>query len=164
MTLPSQEPDGSRPSAQDRARAIGASAVQKFVEEPYNCAEGVVAAFSEARGEPPRTLTALASPFGGGVGSLGHMCGALAGGLIVLGRRAGELGLARSVTRGLVQELHRGFEATFGTTACRELTAHDCEAAGGAPYDVRSCARYLAHVAEKTSELMDRAERTTSCF
>ena len=141
---------------------VGEEAARKFVEEPFNCAEGIVAAFSEARGESTRAFTALATPFGGGVGSLGHMCGAISGGLMVLGRRGGELCLPRPTIRGMAQELYQDFEETFGTTSCRDLTRHDCQAAGGAPYDLRQCAKYLRFVADKTTELVARSEAPRS--
>jgi C_GCAxxG_C_C family probable redox protein len=126
---------------------VAERAEHNFVADSYNCAEAVVAAFSEARGEAPRALTALVSGFGGGVGGLGHMCGAISGGLVVLGRAAGEMGLDRATTRGMARELHETFEQAFGETSCRALTAHDCEAGNGAPFDVRQCGKYLRHVA-----------------
>ncbi len=126
---------------------VAERAEHNFVADSYNCAEAVVAAFSEARGEAPRALTALVSGFGGGVGGLGHMCGAISGGLVVLGRAAGEMGLDRATTRGMARELLETFERAFGETSCRALTAHDCEAANGAPFDVRQCGKYLRLVA-----------------
>jgi C_GCAxxG_C_C family probable redox protein len=138
---------------------VAEASARNFVEDSYNCAEAVVAAFSAARGEDPRALTPLVTGFGGGVGSLGHMCGAISGGLVVLGRRAGELGLPKAEVRAMAQELHGTFEAAFGTTECRELTRHDCEAAGGAPFDLRQCGKYLRLVADRAETLLDAAER-----
>lgn len=143
----------------DGAR-IGEDAAQRFVHGSYNCAEAVVAAFSEARGEAPRTLTPLVTCFGGGVGSLGHMCGAISGALVVLGREASERGLPRPEVRALAQELHRSFERQFGTTACRELTRHDCEAGGGAPFDLRSCGKYIQHCVETACASLVARERS----
>lgn len=136
--------------------SVAEQAARNFVEDSYNCAEAVVAAFSAARGEPPRSSTALVSGFGGGVGGLGHMCGAIAGGLVVLGRAAGELGLDRATVRAMSRDLHQGFEAAFGSTACSVLSAHDCEAAGGAPFDVRQCGKYLRFVAGNAAERIER--------
>jgi C_GCAxxG_C_C family probable redox protein len=142
----------------DPAEQIAQRCVHDFVDAPYNCAEAVVAAFSEARGEDPRALTPMVTGFGGGVGSLGHMCGAISGGLVVLGRRAGELGLKKPQVRAMARGLYEGFEKSFGTTSCHALTAHDCEAAAGAPYDIRNCAKYLRHVAHAASAMMAEAE------
>jgi C_GCAxxG_C_C family probable redox protein len=135
---------------------VAEDAIGKFVDDSYNCAEAVVAAFSEARGEPPDTLTPLVSPFGGGVASLGHMCGAISGALVVLGRRAGELGLGKREIRSMAQDLHGSFERRFGTTACRELTRHDCES--GTPFDLRNCGKYIAHVVAKTCASLEAHE------
>ncbi len=143
------------------AEQIADRSVHNFVEAPFNCAEAVVAAFSEARGEDARTLAPLVTGFGGGVGSLGHMCGAISGGLVVLGRRAGELGLKKPQVRALARGLHEGFEQAFGTTACGKLKAHDCEDEAGAPYDIRNCGKYLRHVATATAMMMAQAESGT---
>lgn len=136
---------------------VADAAVHNFVEDSYNCAEAVVAAFSAARGEPPRTLTPLVTGFGGGIGSLGHVCGAITGALVVLGREAAEAGAARPAVRAAAAELYASFERRFGTTSCHALTQHDCNAAGGAPYDVRHCAKYLRHAVETTARLVDAA-------
>lgn len=136
---------------------IAGDAIAKFVDDSYNCAEAVVAAFSEARGEPPRTLTPLVSPFGGGVGSLGHMCGAISGALVVLGRRAGELGLGTREIRSMARDLHESFERRFETTACRELTRHECES--GKPFDLRHCGQYLRHVVATTVASLEAREK-----
>lgn len=137
---------------------IAGDAIAKFVDDSYNCAEAVVAAFSEARGEPPHTLTPLVSPFGGGVGSLGHMCGAISGALVVLGRRAGELRLGKREIRSMVQDLHGSFERRFGTTSCRELTRHECES--GAPFDLRHCGKYIGHVVATTVASLEAREKS----
>lgn len=128
-------------------------AVHNFVHDSFNCAEGVVAAVSEADGLEPRALTALATPFGGGIGSLGHVCGAITGALMMIGKHAALEGASRAETRRRAQVLYQRFESTFGATDCRTLTAHDCNAAGGAPYDIRNCAKYL-RLATETAALL----------
>jgi C_GCAxxG_C_C family probable redox protein len=142
--------------------AVAEQAAHNFVEDSYNCAEAVVAAFSVARGEAPRSLTGLVSGFGGGVGGLGRMCGAVAGGLVVLGREAAELGLDRAAVRSLSRDLHEQFERTFGSTACSVLSAHDCEDGSAAPFDLRRCGAYLRHVAGHAAQRLDDA-RAAAC-
>jgi C_GCAxxG_C_C family probable redox protein len=146
------------PELPKTAEEIADRCVHNFVDAPFNCAEAMVAAFSEARGEDPKALAPMLTGFGGGVGSLGHMCGAISGGLVVLGRRSGELGLKKPQVRAMARGLYEGFEKEFGTTSCHALTAHDCEAAGGAPYDIKNCGKYLRHVANAASAMIATAE------
>lgn len=134
---------------------IAEKAVHNFVHDSFNCAEGIVAAFSEARGEPPRALTALVAPFGGGIGSLGETCGALTGALVELGRRAAERGLDRKQVRAAAQALYKGFEARFGSVRCHTLTGHDCREPGAAPYDLRECGKFIRYAATEAERLVE---------
>lgn len=138
----------------NNADSIAQKAVYNFVEDSYNCAEGVVAAFSEAMGINPKTYTSLAMPFGGGIGSLGHMCGAISGGLMMLGILAQQKGLKKPQIRELAQKLYQGFAEEFGTVNCHTLTHHDCNDEQGAPFDIKNCAPYLEYVVYKVNELL----------
>jgi len=139
---------------------VAEKAVHNFVNDSFNCAEGVVAAVSEADGLAPRAHTAMAGPFGGGIGSLGHVCGAITGALMMIGKHAAEESAPRAEIRRRAQLLYQRFEATFGATDCRTLTAHDCNAAGGAPYDIRNCAKYLRLATETALEVRGTAAQT----
>jgi len=139
---------------QNNVEKVAQKAVYNFVEDSYNCAEGIVAAFSEEMGLAPKTYTALAMPFGGGIGSLGHMCGAISGGLMMLGLKGAQKGLKKPEIRELAQKLYKGFEEKFGTVSCHTLTRHDCNDANSAPYDIKNCAPYFEYVVYKVNELL----------
>ena len=53
--------------------------------EGYNCSQSVLLAFSDVTGLEERTAAMLASSFGGGLGRLREVCGAVSGGAMVLG-------------------------------------------------------------------------------
>ena len=53
-------------------------AEQNF-ENGYNCAQAVLLAFSDLTGLEERTALSLASSFGGGMGRLREVCGAVSG-------------------------------------------------------------------------------------
>ena len=51
----------------------------------YNCAQAVAIAFSEEMGMDETELAKLASSFGGGMGKMREVCGAVSGALLVYG-------------------------------------------------------------------------------
>ena len=53
--------------------------------EGYNCAQAVLLAFAEDAGLEKNTALRLASSFGGGVGGMREMCGALSGACMAAG-------------------------------------------------------------------------------
>ena len=54
-------------------------------EEGYNCAQSVFLAFSDLHGMDTHTAAALSSSFGGGMGRLREVCGAVSGMFLVAG-------------------------------------------------------------------------------
>ena len=66
-------------------------------EEGYNCAQSVFLAFSDLHGMDTHTAAALSSSFGGGMGRLREVCGAVSGmfltaGILRPGRPGGKSG------------------------------------------------------------------------
>lgn len=58
-------------------------AVALFMEG-YNCAQSLAGAFADAAGMDQRVMLKLASSFGGGMGRLREVCGAVSGSLMIL--------------------------------------------------------------------------------
>ena len=54
-------------------------------EEGYNCAQSVFLAFSDLHGMDTHMAAALSSSFGGGMGRLREVCGAVSGMFLVAG-------------------------------------------------------------------------------
>lgn len=99
-------------------------AVQLF-DEGCNCAQAVVLAFLDELPMDEAVASSVASPFGGGMGQMGEVCGAFTGACIVLGgiggctdptNRRGRKELYEDVQR--IAEL---FRADNGSLICREL-------------------------------------------
>ena len=90
----------------------------------FHCAEAVVAAVLETIGEEPGMAAAHATAFGGGFGrTFAEACGALAGGLIVIGHMHG-----RKIPKGdwdvpaiLGDQLRQRFIGEFASTHCATL-------------------------------------------
>jgi C_GCAxxG_C_C family probable redox protein len=97
---------------------------EKF-SEGYNCAQSVFYCFCDDLGFDKNTALKLATGFGGGMGRKEEVCGAVTGGIIVLGAKYGRGDKDdRAATEGTYQktrELMDRFAAKHGTFICRQL-------------------------------------------
>ena len=85
-------------------------------EEGYNCAQSVFLAFSDLHGMDTHTAAALSSSFGGGMGRLREVCGAVSGMFLTAGARE-----EKAAHYARIQELAKAFEEKNGSIVCREL-------------------------------------------
>ena len=96
-----------------------------YFRQGYNCAQAVVLAFKDEIGVDEKTLLRISSPFGGGMGRLREVCGAVSGMFMVLGMICGYDNLdnpnAKAELYAKVQELAKKFEEDNGSIVCREL-------------------------------------------
>ena len=96
----------------------------------HGCSQAVVQCFLDVFGEENPVLFRAASPFAAGMSMTGHNCGALIGGLMVLGAVFGRNAMDEGV-EGIVdgirpaRRLVRHFQGRFGTVNCRDLTQTD---------------------------------------
>jgi C_GCAxxG_C_C family probable redox protein len=99
-------------------------AVDKFAEG-YNCAQSVVFAFRDECGLSQDAALKVSCGFGGGMGRKQEVCGAVAGGLMILGLRHGRgTQDGRSVTEDLykaTREFMDSFASRNGSYLCRDL-------------------------------------------
>jgi C_GCAxxG_C_C family probable redox protein len=95
----------------------------------FNCAQAVLAAFAPELGLERELALRVAGAFGGGMGRMGEVCGAVTGALMAIGLRHGkyraEGNAARDKTYALVQEFARQFRERHGALRCRELLGYD---------------------------------------
>ena len=98
-------------------------------KEGYNCSQAMVAAFSDLMGMDKKTALRLASSFGGGMGRMREVCGAVTGMFMVVGILYGYDDAkdyeGKKDTYALVQELANQFKAETGSIICRELLGLD---------------------------------------
>lgn len=99
----------------------------------YNCAQAVTGALCESAGLDLTTALKLANGFGGGV-RCGELCGAISGGVLIIGAKCGF-----SVKGDIVQkefcnkktsELVEKFKELNGGVTCRDLLGVDIRHAG----------------------------------
>lgn len=98
---------------------------KKYFLEGFNCAQSVALAFCDDFGMDKETMLLISSPFGGGMGRLREVCGAVSGMFMVLGLAKGysSLGAKEEKTQLYkdVQALAEKFKQENGSIICREL-------------------------------------------
>ena len=101
--------------------------------EGYNCAQAVAGAFAPEMGLSVDAAARLASGFGGGMGRMREVCGAVSGMTLAASALRGyndpKAGPEKTDTYAMIQELAGRFRAENGSIICRELLAK----AGAAP-------------------------------
>ena len=138
-------------------------AVELFVEG-YNCAQAVAAAFGDLTGLDEKTAARMASCFGGGMGRMREVCGAVSGMLMVAGVLYGyDDPKATTEKRELyaqVQAMAGLFRAELGSIVCRDLLKNPPSDPNPTPrteqfYKDRPCARMVATAARIMDEFIE---------
>ena len=106
-------------------------AVDYFMQG-YGCCQSVVAAFSDLYGMDEEMALKVGAGFGGGVGRLRMMCGAVSGLVVLAGLDCGETDGSnregKSACYKVVQDLLEQFKQANGSIICAEilgLQGHD---------------------------------------
>ena len=120
--------------------------------EGYNCAQAVIMAFSDMIGMDEKVCAKLSSSFGGGMGRMREVCGAVSGMLMVAGILYGydgpEEGQIKKEHYARVQELAENFRKETGSIICREILKNPPSDPSPTPrteefYKERPCARMV---------------------
>jgi len=77
-------------------------------------------------------LVRIGTPWGGGIGYGGLLCGSVSGAMVIIGALRGRTSLDESdrPAMRLAREFSRRFEERFGTLMCEELTSGKFHRAG----------------------------------
>ena len=102
-----------------------AKAVALF-KEGYNCSQSVVTAFADLYGFTREQALHMSASFGGGIGRMREVCGAVSGMLMVAGLLygyddPGENDVNKKAHYQLVQNLAGQFREEIGSIICREI-------------------------------------------
>jgi len=104
-------------------------AVEKFLAG-FNCAQAVFYSFCDDLQFDKNTALKIACGFGAGMGRKEEVCGAVTGGIIVIGTKYGrgekDERAAMELTYAKTRELLNKFAQKHGTFICRKLIS-DCE-------------------------------------
>lgn len=130
----------------------------------YNCAQAVVVAYCDLTGLDESFSAKLASSFGGGMGRMREVCGAVSGMLMVAGLLygyddPGEKDCNKKAHYKLVQELAGRFREEVGSIVCREILKNPPSDPNPSPrtaeyYAQRPCARMVMTAARILDEYM----------
>lgn len=96
-----------------------------YFRQGYNCAQAVAMSFADEVEMNERTLAKLASSFGGGMGRLREVCGAVSGMFLIFGILYGydcaEDVKGKKEQYRQIQEMASEFEKKHGSIVCREI-------------------------------------------
>ena len=102
-----------------------ADKAKELFEQGYNCAQATLGAFFDISGLDYDTAMKLSSSFGGGMGKLREVCGAVSAMFMMAGILKGystaETGEIKANHYKLIQDLAQKFREENGSIICREL-------------------------------------------
>ena len=140
----------------------GIKAAELFLSG-HNCAQAVAVAYCDLTGLTERQAARMASAFGGGMGRMREVCGAVSGMLMVLSQLYGyddpaDDGGKKELYRQ-VQQLAEKFRAENGSIICRELLKNPPSdptpsARTESYYASRPCARMVLTAARLLEEFI----------
>lgn len=129
-----------------------------------NCAQAVLLAFEDITGLEPEFAARLSCGFGGGMGRLREVCGAVSGMVMVVDLLygycdPGEGDCNKKEHYRLVQELAGRFREEAGSIICREILKNPPSDPNPSPrtaeyYKTRPCARMVMLAAKILDEYM----------
>ena len=130
----------------------------------YNCAQAVAVAFCDLTGLEEKQAAKMASAFGGGMGRMREVCGAVSGMLMVLSQLYGYDTPGDDVSKKQlytqVQELAEKFREENGSIICREILKNPPSDPNPTPrtaefYAIRPCAKMVMTAARLMEEFME---------
>ena len=127
-----------------------------------NCAQAIVVAFCDVTGMEESLAAKFSSSFGGGMGRMREVCGAVSGMLMVAGllygyEDPGENDCNKKAHYQLVQQLAGAFREEIGSIVCREILKNPPSDPNPTPrtaefYKTRPCARMVMTAARILDE------------
>ena len=131
----------------------------------YNCAQAVFIAFSDLTGYDVDDAARISSSFGGGMGRLREVCGAVSGAFMVAGCLYGYADEtdkdAKTAHYALIQDIAARFIEKNGTIICRALIGAEANDKSAVPtdrtpdfYKRRPCVELVEIAAEIMDEII----------
>ncbi len=139
---------------------------EKLFKDGYNCSQSVFAAFSDLYGMDREMALKLSSSFGGGIGRLREVCGAVSGMCMVAGLETGSSAEmdpeGKKYNYDVVQKLTAEFKEISGSIICRELlNLEGSDTTDTAPqkrdqkyYSKRPCVQLVRDAAELVESIL----------
>lgn len=140
-----------------------AEKAKALFKQGYNCSQAVYLAFCDVTGMDEKTALMLSSSFGGGMGRMREVCGAVSGMFMVAGQLYGYSDPndrnAKAEHYALIQRMAAKFREKNGSIICRELLGTNDSAPNPTErtdrfYKKRPCAELVAMCAEITDGII----------
>jgi C_GCAxxG_C_C family probable redox protein len=100
-----------------------------YLLKGFNCAQSVLLTMQELFGYPDDLVLKAATGFGGGIGNIGSLCGALSGGVMTIGLKYGRWRLEQTAEKErtylLCAEWFERFRRRFGSANCFDILKID---------------------------------------
>ena len=139
---------------------------KQLFEEGANCSQAVLCAFANECGLTEKDAMRIASGFGGGMGRMREICGAVSGMTLVANLLYGNTDPADKAAKdrhyARIQQLAKAFQEQNGSIICRDLLSgtavrqgNDPEARTAAYYQKRPCPALVRQAAEILDEMLD---------
>ncbi len=139
-----------------------AEKARDYFLEGYNCSQAVFLAFSDLTGMDEKTALLISSSFGGGMGRLREVCGAVSGMFMTAGILYGytdpKAGQEKMEHYKRIQDLATAFKERNGSIICRDILGKIAEDKSFIPaertaeyYKTRPCVKMV----EDASEVLD---------
>jgi len=133
-------------------------------EEGFACSQALLSTYSPQFGLDRETALKVAGAFGGGMGRMGEICGAVTGALMVIGLKHGitiaDDEQSQEKTYSLVNEFVNRFKSRTGSIVCRELLGCDISTAEGMDTAKEKglfssiCPKYVRDAAETLEQIL----------
>lgn len=133
-------------------------------EEGFMCSQALLSAYADEFGMDRQTALKVSAAFGGGMGRMGEICGAVTGAFMVLGLKHGRTEISdtksHEKTNRLVREFTERFKSANGSIVCRKLLGCDLSTPEGRKIFVDSklrdtlCVKYVRDAAEIVEGLL----------
>ncbi len=151
-----------------------AARAREYFKEGYNCSQSVVLTFSDVMEIEPETLAMLSASFGGGMGRLREVCGAVSGMVFVASKLSPcpspSDSAAKKANYSLVQELAEEFRRENRYIVCRDLLGLSQPKDEPTPsertaeyYKKRPCAELVANAAAIVATKINARAARTAC-
>ncbi len=134
--------------------------------DSFNCAQSVIASFSDKLEIDEEVVLRIASGFGAGMGRMQETCGAVTGAFMVIGflngkyKRGDEK--AKEKTNELIQEFSQKYTEKFDSINCKALIDFDLNTEEGRQQaekeDVffKKCSNYVKESVELLEEILNK--------
>lgn len=138
----------------------------RLFREGYNCSQSIVLAFCDVTGLDAETALKISSSFGGGMGRMREVCGAVSGMFMVVGMLYGYTDPKSSSDKNShyarIQKLAAEIKRLYGSYVCREiLKPLNLDSAPISTertpefYKLRPCERIIADAARLTDKYIE---------